>query len=41
MLDRDLLAVAGGDHIHHLLLDVHAAVPAEAGALPDLSLAVS
>ena len=37
----DLLAVAGGDHLHHLLLDVHAAVPAEAGALPDLCLAVS
>ena len=38
---RDLLAVARGDHLHNLLLDVHAAVPAEAGALPDLCLAVS
>ena len=34
--DYHLLAVAGCDHVHDLLLDVHPAVATELGALPDL-----
>ena len=35
-IDYLLLAVAGCDHVHDLLLDVHPAVAAKLGALPDL-----
>ena len=38
--DYHLLAVAGCDHVYNLLLDVHSAVAAELGALPDLGSGV-